>query len=165
MIPIEKLSLIDTESAAAGAWLIRPTRYVDGPAFRCLVDGRASTVPIGGDPQRAFKVYSTSGDGPWLVAEGAQIAVNPHVIASPFKGDIPAGSICIVDGEACLSASYNYSDIYISLRTGEVVARDFNRFAAFTDWTFTVPGHNGERFEVYSSSAAVTATASAQAGV
>lgn len=149
MIPIEKLSLIEAEAAAPGTWLLCPTRYTEGPAFRCVVEGRASAIVIGGDPQRRFKVYGAKGDGAWLLAEGAQVSVDTALIASPFQGDIPPGSICIVGGEVCLSARYNHGEIYISLRTGEPVNCNYDRFVAFTHWTLSVPGLGDDRVEIF----------------
>ncbi|WP_188064720.1 hypothetical protein [Sphingobium sp. KCTC 72723] len=151
MIPIKNLTMTDVMQSAPGTWLLCPTRYKEAPTFRCAVEGKPSVITLGGEGHRRFMVMGATNDGPWLVADDAAVSVDTGIVASPFKGDIPPGSICIVNGETCLSARYNYEEIYISLRTGEPVTRDFERFAAFPQWSLTVAGIGDDRVEIFSS--------------
>lgn len=151
MVPIEILGLVEPASAPSPSWLLRPTRYEGGAAFRCLVDGTPSIVLLGQGGRYAFDVLNAPVDGTWLVAKDTIIEVDPDRIASPFNGEVPLGAICIIDDTPCLLAKINYARVFLSLRTGEPVAENYNRFSAFTNWRLSVPGIGDDRVVVYSS--------------
>lgn len=151
MVPYSELSLIDPMSAPAGAWLLRPTHYDEGPAFLCEVRGRPMVIQIGGAPESAFHVDPAPNRGYWLRLQDLTVEVDPLKVISPQREDIPIGSICIIGEEGCICVRLGHATAYISLKSGRPVEENYGRFVCFPDWRLIRRDEGNERLEFFSS--------------
>ena len=134
MIPIANLAVVEPHECSPGKLLLRNARYDRNPLLIC---GDSSgthylELPTEDRPHFVLKLMAKN-LGPYVAIESFEIYCDHTKIISPYRDEIPPGALCLMNGNACIAARWDYMSRYVGF-DGQILDENFEAFVSFREW-------------------------------